>query len=418
MGTASLLRRSNKNIALVCACRGRGHASSSLCLPWSRPLPRVSCIAKANLALVVGSLTLVWRGCRGVQERGLIARRASSSSPLHVELVVAFCTANLSWVRPSVDYLEASCGAAVALRIYSKCDREPADHGAPRVVPLPNLGREGHTYAHHLSQLHAVDPGAPAITILLKDSAASDGVSPSRLCHMAHAVRKTGFACARGPFAYHESRTLARFSWDFAPPRAPGAPFYQARFSAAHNNTSSVLADVPFLNPSLRTFREWIQSVPTLERSAPLTGHLVPVCYGGMLAASRHRLLRVPAETWSALRAALARGDNIVENHFAERTWAMLLMDPLSKGAADAVQCASGVPAALGSSYGGKLTTCLHSVDAGVGLGMGNVELASWEHRAVTWSACRCDAPNRPRADCNLSAWVRAGTDLAGHRAC
>ena len=58
---------------------------------------------------------------------------------------------------------------------------------------------------------------------------------------------------------------------------------------------------------------------------------LVPVCYGGNFAARRSQIARNPLWLYKNIASNLERGNNIAEGHFAKRSWAALLSNPLSK---------------------------------------------------------------------------------------
>ena len=56
---------------------------------------------------------------------------------------------------------------------------------------------------------------------------------------------------------------------------------------------------------------------------------LVPVCYGGIFAASYSNIKRWPRSVYLNIEKILSRGDNIEEGHLMERSWAILLSTPL-----------------------------------------------------------------------------------------
>ena len=86
---------------------------------------------------------------------------------------------------------------------------------------------------------------------------------------------------------------------------------------------------------------------------------LVPVCYGGSFVAARASIEAVPHAIWVALERSLARGDNIEEGHYAERSWAALLTLPAGYPAdLQSLACASHRLLCLGNSFRGALTTC------------------------------------------------------------
>ena len=64
---------------------------------------------------------------------------------------------------------------------------------------------------------------------------------------------------------------------------------------------------------------------------------VVPLCYGGVFAASVSNIKRQDSSVWQKLETILSRGDNIEEGHYAERSWAMLLSLPLEDYKLDAL---------------------------------------------------------------------------------
>lgn len=52
--------------------------------------------------------------------------------------------------------------------------------------------------------------------------------------------------------------------------------------------------------------------------------HVHPVCYGGGFAVQRHLVRSHPQAFYKRLTSALSRGDNIMEGHLTERTWARM----------------------------------------------------------------------------------------------
>jgi len=67
----------------------------------------------------------------------------------------------------------------------------------------------------------------------------------------------------------------------------------------------------------------WLEAV-----GAALPESLAPVCYGGVFATTGRAIAR-RGDVWPRLEASLTRDDSVEEGHFAERSWAGLLHDPL-----------------------------------------------------------------------------------------
>ena len=71
------------------------------------------------------------------------SRRASSTTtqePLDIEFVVAHYSEDLAWLEPVIGHS----------KVYSKGGSKNAPKGSFDVEPLENIGREGHTFLHHI----------------------------------------------------------------------------------------------------------------------------------------------------------------------------------------------------------------------------------------------------------------------------
>jgi hypothetical protein len=92
---------------------------------------------------------------------------------------------------------------------------------------------------------------------------------------------------------------------------------------------------VSFHNDNIQNLGEWIDQLNL--HPAALNQDIVPVCYGGVFAATSYQVAVQPKRVWKAIEDSLSRGDNIAEGHYAERMWAALLSKPLSNKSATAV---------------------------------------------------------------------------------
>ena len=72
-----------------------------------------------------------------------------------------------------------------------------------------------------------------------------------------------------------------------------------------------------------RSYRSWLRN---MEVSLPHP--ISPVCYGGSFAVKKANIVKARAPLLNILDS-LSRGDNILEGHYAERTWAGMLSSRL-----------------------------------------------------------------------------------------
>ena len=259
-------------------------------------------------------------------------------SPKKISLVISLCQEDLRLLNNAA--AELSLHSAT---VYSKCGREQMGErflselgdlpGGSRVINLPNVGRIDHTIAYHISNLKHGDDDE--VTLFLKDSVfhvhqLGWSMLPFETV-VATAAGPFGFACVLKPglnvhsdgkqdasgktmSIWHDSYILQRFHM------------------TEYDNHKYGKVDLADFKADI-TFSQWLES---LDVSFPST--LVPVCYGGNFAAKTSNMLRSQNATRQMVRS-LSRGDNIEEGHFAERTWASLIMSRVPLDIMKQLQC-------------------------------------------------------------------------------
>jgi len=71
------------------------------------------------------------------------------------------------------------------------------------------------------------------------------------------------------------------------------------------------------------TLKDWFDALQW-----PMPGPVMPICYAGTFATKPKNII-ASRMVWSKMLNLLERGDNIIEGHFAERTYAAVLMPSL-----------------------------------------------------------------------------------------
>lgn len=208
--------------------------------------------------------------------------------------------------------------------------------GAPEgavVQVLPNVGRCDHTYAYFITRiLPELVEGKhrELIAVFVKDdiSAANQQRSSLRSFETLAllASSSNGFACYSekyqqwlpGASAYHDKRTLLKFSME--------------KYEQRKKEYQNLGNEVPFRSyyAHLGKYLNWL--------NITLSQDVVPVCYGGVFAASVENIYKVDMKVWEKIEDSLMRGDNIEEGHYAERSWAALLSSPLEDFQVEALQ--------------------------------------------------------------------------------
>ena len=234
-----------------------------------------------------------------------------------------------------------------SIHIISKCGFPVT--GIPKhleaistIETLPNVGRCDHAYAHYLA---SILPGKNvtkneednSVVFFLKDSMNLENIKQGR-----HFIRKwndvysmtrialssNGFAC--GLFmkpnsqmsVYHQLSELRKTKMNEV---YKGANTQQK----LDNQTTTTMASFMANYSDLGSF------VDELDIGRPFPS-LVQVCTGGVFAASVRNIKKIKMASWEAAEKLLSRGDNIEEGHYMERSWGMLLANPLEQFQIDA----------------------------------------------------------------------------------
>ena len=270
-----------------------------------------------------------------------------------VSLVITFCKHPLEWVN-----LACSDISFNALTLYSKCGHEDLAQAFMQsqtcstnatLLKLPNVGRVDHAIAYHISNLPPATDGNELIlfvkdTFLKVHQRRSQTNSFQEMLTLA--AGPLGFGCGLKPTASIKPRPttdrfrdylrcikhLVKVFFGFPERNKNGlcSP-HDANISLWHktdilttytikayernfggrNDEADFRSDMSFAN----FLRSSNLSLPT-----PLSA----VCYGGSFASKVSHILKI-RESAFALLKHLSRGDNIIEGHFAERSWAAIL---------------------------------------------------------------------------------------------
>lgn len=255
---------------------------------------------------------------------------ANLTSP-PVSLAVAFCEHSLGWLDHLVRVLDVR-----NTTIYSKCGNPVRNISiSAKIVNLRNVGRVDHAYAFHMANLPK-DTDPAEVQLFLKDTYPAFHQVQLRRRRLTEVVLEasgtTGFSCGSVPDwrNAHERSKLMSKTWFHTQFN------YGSRWSAWHlssevgkfrlsdyHSAGGYVArdDVDFVG-SL-SFEEWFDAL-----KFPLPGPVIQVCYAGTFAAKTANIIASRA-IWSSMLKLLERGDNIIEGHYAERSYAAVLMPSL-----------------------------------------------------------------------------------------
>ena len=287
-----------------------------------------------------------WSGLHGRNLKG---------KPAAVHVVLAFCVHSLDWFHSAFSDVNIT-----NLTVYSKCGkgteaRDIFNRGNMSVdisvVRLPNVGRIDHTIVHDmLSRSQSTSP--ETVIVYIKDTfpvVHQKGLETASLHDMiSKAAGPLGFGCGLQPspqlppsiLCKKDLSVLARVLRFVKNPERciPDLKTScQQKLSAwhltselesfhldGHTRTDGLYSKVD--DEAFQTnhsFRSWLKE---MRISLPYPVSLS--CYGGTFAVRYEHIdkARVPL---LKMHKSLSRGDNILEGHFAERTWAGLLSSQL-----------------------------------------------------------------------------------------
>lgn len=239
--------------------------------------------------------------------------KAPLSMPSRVDFVVAHCASSLGDVTKVIATVKALGVTVGKIDVYSKCGR-PLDVNpiGASMHTLDNVGRNDHVFAYHMANLSTRKDLAPDdVVVFIKDSVFNLHQELQKQGNVSEAILTAagpaGFGCFLDPLpgvsAFADSRALGKFELRGDDPTYHGDG--KEPFKSAYENLES-----------------WLAVALRSKLPAPAT----PVCFGGSFAVKTGNIIK-NAHVWPSLTQSLGRADQLEEGHFAERSWAGLLMD-------------------------------------------------------------------------------------------
>lgn len=239
-----------------------------------------------------------------------------------ITVVISHCEGSLFWLR---DFLDGSgrripTNTNIDINIFSKCGKPVRD--APiksKIYRLPNLGRCDHTYAYYMNKMYNSSDLTNEVILFMKDMRTIHQQGKwMKLLHMFRNAHRRGFGCgmvstrARNISKIHETDKLVNYTMK------------------DYNYSKNMYQDIHNTGPKVPFISDFIVLKDYMNyNNYSFPERLTEACYGGVFAATRRAIQKQPRKLWQSLEKSLRRGDNIVEGHFVERSWAGLLTDPL-----------------------------------------------------------------------------------------
>ncbi len=243
-----------------------------------------------------------------------------------ISLVISHCEGDVSWIAT---FMKEKKYKIKDITIYSKCRKEIKglerifSLGPTQIVHYDNVGRNDHSYAHYIKEHYDVFKKEKNtrndMVFFMKDSDYFFGKNLpfNDMDQMFTETFETGFSCLAKPTCD------CNIQCDFGKEEATMMHDAEYLFDFSIDEYSRAERDgnLAFLTKKYPTLKSWYNDIG-FRRPISKT---IPVCYTGMFAAKKRQILNHPQKVWDAMEKTLVRGDNIVESHYAERTWANLL---------------------------------------------------------------------------------------------
>lgn len=246
-----------------------------------------------------------------------------------IYLVISHCDKPLGWITNFTKGFNIE-----KTWVFSKCDKEVIDFPNGSIIhKLPNVGRCDHTYAHWMNKYLPQHQNSSIfehedVVVFMKDNhhQRERGMWGNRTFGELLGLTVTnGFGCMIPSNLMHKKlpkNTSVFFRYDLL------RTFYFV--NDAHIREPSRDTASEFKSEEYQNAGQWIDKL-NLSSAVAVKQNLVPVCIGGVFAATMHQIQKQPRRIWEAIEKSLSRGDNIQEGHFAERFWASFLSKPLDK---------------------------------------------------------------------------------------
>ena len=253
---------------------------------------------------------------------------STSKKKFMVDIVVAYCQKNISWLEKGVQDLLSTEVISRKIYIYCMCGREPYLDLTGQFMNLeliinhlPNRGRNDMAFTYHIvsdfNKISEVD-----YIFFFKDSMMNYPITFIRnlllpLKEVSQQLRLgSSFICLQRPDAGGMDWHVRQETWKFR------LPYY-----ASADNYKTMKTDKNFKRAN-GTMCRFLQDVlgPT-EFDHLKHNEFIKVCYGGNFVVRTNKIQQIPFSVWQRILERLRIHENGEVMHFMERTWAALLSD-------------------------------------------------------------------------------------------
>ena len=270
-----------------------------------------------------------------------------------ISIVISHCDSPVDWIS---SFMGEGNFQVSEITVISKCGKEvdgvnilETAFGVSAVIErLPNVGRCDHSYAHwvrdHFDQTQedirksAEDDAPEDLVLFIKDNNYHvDTYIP--FSEVLTTASDAGFGCVQkigidlfldcqsesgcesrpGDGADGISRQEGSYNISHVPLELHYKPYLE-QFSIPGYARLERDEDFVFKSPYV-TLGGWREALGLVFPDSDY----INVCYGGNFLYQKRGILSQSVDAWANMEISLARGDNIQEGHYAERSWASLV---------------------------------------------------------------------------------------------
>merc|ERR1711862_279930 len=226
---------------------------------------------------------------------------------------ISYCNEDMLWMQEYFDRIYNLKNIKIQNTfIYSKCVPKNKSHAIEGYTPpgstifkLPNVGRCDHNIAHFMSRMNeedAADDNHYVIFLKASRYLYQKDMQYRPLVDQLRIAAKNGFSCEAEPTyqsLYYNTTTLRQFH------------------IKVHREEKVDVSNYTNMG-------QWLDNLG-IELPSPIT----PVCFGANFVVKSSQIFS-KRDIWKKIEISLERGNNIVEGHYAERSWAGILSNHLS----------------------------------------------------------------------------------------
>jgi hypothetical protein len=280
----------------------------------------------SNKAKAYATFFFFFASSLGIEHQLSDVELSKRKEALDVSLVISHCDVSLDWIPGYID----DKYKVQDITVYSKCNKpvEGIDRlksvTMPQIIRLPNVGQCDHSYAHwikyHYASINRKKDGNDIVFFFKDNNYHSKSYRP--FDEVFSLTSELGFSCALKPIwcdcpegsfqckpnsglTLHNQTELEAFEMRHR----------HVRLDRDDGKVDTFVSDV---YPNMKSWKDSMGLVTIESKTSP-------VCYGGVFAVKKERVLDQSKDSWDNVEKSLTREDNLVEGHYAERMWASIL---------------------------------------------------------------------------------------------